>query len=58
MNRILIVLFAFLATGCGKNACEELADCLNMDAPTEEPTAEQEEACEEELEEGKEAGVC
>ena len=31
MMRILFVLFAFVTTGCGKSACEELEDCSGAD---------------------------
>ncbi len=31
MKPVFFALFAFLAVGCGKNACEELAECLDVD---------------------------
>ena len=50
MNRMLIVLFAFLATGCGKNACEELAECVGGDEEAAADASDAEiDACEEVL---------
>ena len=47
MKRMLIVLFAFLVTGCGKNACEELAECVGGDEEAAaDATDEEIEACE------------
>ena len=48
MNRLTVILFALLASGCsGKNACEELAECLDADAEYDgDPTDEEIEACE------------
>lgn len=31
MKPVLFAFFALMATGCGKNACEELAECLDVD---------------------------
>ena len=50
MMRIIFVLFAFLTTGCGKSACDELADCLDTEAPDDAD----EDACQEALD----AGAC
>ncbi len=48
MMRILFVLFAFVTTGCGKSACEELEDCLGEGAEVSDDA--EEEDCEKLLE--------
>ena len=46
MNRLTVILFALFASGCsGKNACEELADCLDAEYAGDS-TDEEIEACE------------
>jgi len=47
MKPTYLALFAFLATGCGKNACEELAECLGVDDEGAADASDEEiEACE------------
>lgn len=52
MKPVLFAFFALMATGCGKNACEELADCLGADEGDAADASDAElEACEAVLDE-------
>jgi hypothetical protein len=47
MKPVLFAFFALMATGCGKNACEELAECLDVDeGEAADATDAELEACE------------
>ena len=56
MIRTIGFLGAFLLAGCGKSACDELADCLGVDADDAEETDE--DACQTALDAAEEAGTC
>jgi hypothetical protein len=54
MTRTFILAFAFLAAGCGKSACDEIADCLG----TENDGSVDEEDCQTALDVAEEADLC
>jgi hypothetical protein len=54
ITRTMLLAFAFLAAGCGKSACDELADCLGA----ENDGSADEDACETALDAAKEADLC
>ena len=58
MTRTFILAFAFLAAGCGKSACDQLADCLGTENTTDESSDELEDACQAALDLQEEADTC
>ena len=56
MIRTIGFLGAFLLAGCGKSACDELADCLGVDADDVEESDE--DACQDALDAAEELDAC